>query len=107
MKMTNVVFGALSVANYTYVAATIWAAPSALIKSAHLLERIGRATVGGSCGLYMAAALMRRNELFGSGWIIFWMMLCGAFNFYVGVALPGPSCSDIDFQASGTMEPGQ
>jgi hypothetical protein len=90
MKMSNVVPSALSVARYTYVAATIWVAPSALIKSAHLLERIGLATVGGSCGLYVAAALMRlENEPFGSGWFILLMMLYGAFSFYFGIDLPG------------------
>jgi hypothetical protein len=90
MKMSNVVPNALSVAKYTYVAATIWVAPSALIKSAHLLERIGLATVGGACGLYVGAALMRlENELFGSGWFILLMMLFGAFSFYIGIDLPG------------------
>ncbi|UPK40988.1 hypothetical protein IVB18_49665 (plasmid) [Bradyrhizobium sp. 186] len=89
MKMSNVVPNALSVAKYTYVAATIWAAPSALIKSAHLLERIGLAAVGGACGLYVAAALMRLgNEMFGSGWFILLMMLYGAFSFYIGIDLP-------------------
>ena len=88
MKMSNVVPSALSLAKNTYVAATIWVAPSALIKSAHLLERIGLATVGGSCGLYVAAALMR-HELFGSGWFILLMMLYGAFSFYIGIDLPG------------------
>jgi hypothetical protein len=88
MKMSNVVPSALSVAKYSYVAATIWVAPSPLIKSAHLLERIGLATVGGACGLYVAAALMR-HELFGSGWFILLMMLYGAFSFYIGIDLPG------------------
>jgi hypothetical protein len=36
-------------------------APSALIKSAHLLERIGVAAIGGSCGLFVAEGLMRRG----------------------------------------------
>jgi hypothetical protein len=90
MKITNAVLGTLSLAKYTYVAATIWVAPSALIKSAHLLERIGLATIGGSCGLYVAAGLMRLgNELFASGLIVLLMMLCGAFSFYIGIDLPG------------------
>ena len=94
MKMSNVVPSALSVAKHTYVAATVWVAPSALIKSAHLFERIGLATVGGSCGLYVAAALMRlENELFGSGWFILLMMFYGAFSFYVGIDLPRRSRS--------------
>jgi hypothetical protein len=91
MKMiNNAVLSTLSLANNTYVAATIWVAPSALMKSAHLLERIGLATIGGSCGLFVAEGLMRRgNELSVSGWIVLLMMLYGAFSFYVGIDLPG------------------
>jgi hypothetical protein len=90
MRMTNAVLGTLSLAKNTYVAATIWAAPPALIKSAHLLERIGLATIGGSCGLFVAEGLMRRGtELSVSGWIVLLMMLYGAFSFYVGIDLPG------------------
>jgi hypothetical protein len=89
MKMTSAVLGTLSLAKNTYVAATIWVAPSALIKSAHLLERLGLATVGGSCGLFVAEGLMRRGtELSVSGWIVLLMMLYGAFSFYVGIDLP-------------------
>jgi hypothetical protein len=59
------------IANSTYVAATTWVAPSALIKSAHVLERIGLAAIGGSCGLFVAEGLMRRGtELSVSGWIV-------------------------------------
>jgi hypothetical protein len=90
MKMTSAVLGTLSLAKNTYVAATIWVAPSALIKSAHLLERIGLAAIGGSCGLFVAEGLMRRGtELSVSGWIVLLMMLYGAFSFYVGIDLPG------------------
>ena len=61
-----------------------------LIKSTHLFKRIGLATIGGSCGLYVGAALMRPgNELFGSGWIVLSMILYGAFSFFVGIDLPG------------------
>jgi hypothetical protein len=89
MKITNAVLGTVSLAKNTYVAATIWAASSALIKSAHLLERIGLAAIGGSCGLYVGAGLMRQEiELFASGWIVILMMLCGAFSFYIGIDLP-------------------
>jgi hypothetical protein len=91
MKMiNNAVLSTLSLANNTYVAATIWVAPSALMKFVHLLERIGLATIGGSCGLFVAEGLMRRGtELSVSGWIVLWMMLYGAFSFYVGIDLPG------------------
>jgi hypothetical protein len=83
-------FGTLSFAKNAYVAATIWTAPSALIKSAHLLERIRLATIGGSCGLFVAEGLMRRgNELSVTGWIVLLMLLYGAFSFYIGIDLPG------------------
>jgi hypothetical protein len=114
MKMSNVVPRAWSAAKYTYDTATIWVAPSALIKSAHFLERIGLATIGGSCGMYVAAALMRlEHELFGSGWFILLMMLYGAFSFYVGIDLPRhraqglPDARQTDaaeiFSAAGTF----
>lgn len=90
MKMSNAIVGAISLAKNTYAGATIWIAPAALIKSAHLLERIGLATVGGSCGLYVAAILMRlEGEPLGSVWFILLIILYGAFGFYIGIDLPG------------------
>jgi hypothetical protein len=107
MKMTSAVLGTLSLAKNTYVAATIWAAPSALIKSAHLLERIGLATIGGSCGLFVAEGLMRRgNELSVSGWIVLLMMLYGAFSFYVGIDLPGRPAQRTTSRLSEERNPG-
>lgn len=83
MKMANANFNTSSGMKTTGVA------PSALIKSAHLIERIGLAAIGGSSGLYVAAGLLRRqNELPGSVWIVLLMMLYGAFSFYVGIDLP-------------------
>ena len=41
MNMTNAVLSTLSLATNTYAAATIWAAPSPLIKLAHRLASIG------------------------------------------------------------------
>ncbi len=83
MKMANANFNRSSGTKATAVA------PSALIKSAHLIERIGLAAIGGSSGLYVAAGLLRRqNELSGSVWIVLLMMLYGAFSFYVGIDLP-------------------
>ena len=88
--MIDSVLSRFSLAKNTYVAATVWVAPPALIKSAHLLERIGLATIGGSCGLFVAEGLMRRgNELSVSGWIVSLMIVYGAFSFYVGIDLPG------------------
>ena len=103
MKMSNVVPSALSVAKYTYGAATIWVAPSPLIKSAHFLERIGLATIGGSCGMYVAAALMRlEHELFGSVWFILLLMLYGAFSFYIGIDLPRHRAQGLPEERSHT-----
>lgn len=74
----------------SYGTKTTVVAPSALIKSAHLIERIGLAAIGGSSGLYVAAGLLRRqNELPWSVWIVLLMMLYGAFSF--GIDLPGRS----------------
>ena len=83
MKMTDAVH---STSSFTK---TTWIAPSALIRSAHLIERIGLAAMGGTSGLYVAAGLMHRgSELSGSGWVVLLMMLYGAFSFYVGIDLP-------------------
>lgn len=39
--------------------------------------------------MYVAAGLLRRQtELPGSMWIVFLMMLFGAFSFYIGIDLP-------------------
>ncbi|MCA1505359.1 MULTISPECIES: hypothetical protein [Bradyrhizobium] len=63
---------------------------SSLIKSAHLLERIGLAAVGASGGLYVGAALLRQKAgLFESGWIVLITMLYGAVGYYVGIDMAG------------------
>src|SRR5271169_516316 len=86
MKVSSV----LSLAKNFLVTATLWEAPSALIKSAHLIVRSGLAIVGSSCALFVAAGLMREgNELFEAASIVLLMMLCGAFSFYLGIDLPG------------------
>ena len=73
----------------SYSTKTTGVAPSALVKSAHLIERIGLAAIGGSSALYVAAGLLRRqNELPWSVWIVLLMMLYGAFSFYIGIDLP-------------------
>jgi hypothetical protein len=65
-------------------------ARSTLIKSAHLLERIGLAAVGASCGLYVGATLLRqKGGLFESGWIVLVTVLYGAFSYYLGIDLSG------------------
>ena len=85
MKISNAVSSALSVTKQT---GNLRIARSSLIKSAHLLERIGLAAVGASCGLYVGATLLRqKGGLFESGWIVLLTMLYGALSYYVGIDL--------------------
>ncbi|MET3912444.1 hypothetical protein ABID59_006815 [Bradyrhizobium sp. S3.3.6] len=87
MKISNAVSSALSVTGYV---GNLRIARSDLIKAAHLLERIGLAAIGASCGLYVGATLLRqRGGLFESGWIVLLMMLYGALSCYVGIDLSG------------------
>jgi hypothetical protein len=108
VKMTvldTLSLGQKRLAKYIYVAATIWPARSALVKWGHLIERIGLALFGGSCGLYVAALMGRTNVLFGSDWITLLMMLYGAFGSYVGIDLPSrPAKSNP--KTTGRMERG-
>jgi hypothetical protein len=68
-----------------------WDARSAISRSAHILERIGLALTGGSCGLFVAAHIGRADiELIGSAASVFAMMLYGAAGFYLGIDLPRP-----------------
>ncbi|MET4371084.1 hypothetical protein ABIA99_003781 [Bradyrhizobium sp. LB12.1] len=85
MKISNAVSSALSVTKQT---GNLRIARSSLIKSAHLIERIGLAAVGASCGLYVGATLLRQKDgLFESGWIVLLTMLYGALSYYVGIDL--------------------
>ena len=85
MKISNAVSSASPVTRY---AGNLRIARSSLIKSAHLLERIGLAAVGASCGLYVGATLVRqRDGLFESGWIVLLTTLYGALSYYVGIDL--------------------
>jgi len=87
VKTSNEVFSAPSV---TRRSGSVRSARSSLIKSAHLLERVGLAAVGGSCGLYVSAILLRHESgLFESGWIVLLAMLYGALSYYVGIDLAG------------------
>ena len=68
-----------------------WDARSTISRSAHVLERIGLALTGGSCGLFVAAHIGRADiELIGSAASIFAMMMYGAAGFYLGIDLPHP-----------------
>jgi hypothetical protein len=66
-------------------------ARSVVRKWAHILERIGLAAAGGSCGLFVAAHIARANiDLLGSAIVVLMMMLYGALGFYFGIDLPPP-----------------
>jgi hypothetical protein len=68
-----------------------WDARSTISRSAHVLERIGLALTGGSCGLFVAAHVGRADiELIGSAAAVFVMMIYGAAGFYLGIDLPHP-----------------
>ncbi|BBO10553.1 MULTISPECIES: hypothetical protein [Bradyrhizobium] len=85
MKTSNAAPSAFSLTRY---AGNLRIARSSLIRSAHLLERIGLAAVGASCGLYVGAALLRqKGGLFESGWIVLLTVLYGALSYYVGIDL--------------------
>ena len=72
-----------------------WDARSTISRSAHLLERIGLALTGGSCGLFVAAHVGRADiDLIGSATPIFAMMIYGAAGFYLGIDLPRPPPGD-------------
>lgn len=86
MKISSAISSAFSL---TRRVSNLRIARSSLIKSAHLLERIGLATVGASCGLYVGATLLRQRGLFESGWIVLITMLYGALSYYVGIDLSG------------------
>jgi hypothetical protein len=67
-----------------------WESRSLLSKRAHIIERSGLATAGGSCALFVAAQVCRTDiDLLGAGAILI-VMLCGALGFYLGIDLPPP-----------------
>lgn len=66
-----------------------WDARSTISRSAHVLERIGLALTGGSCGVFVAAHIARADiDLIGSTAAVFAMMIYGAAGFYLGIDLP-------------------
>ncbi len=66
-----------------------WDARSTNSRSAHVLERIGLALTGGSCGLFVAAHVGRADiDLIGSASAVFAMMIYGAIGFYLGIDFP-------------------
>lgn len=66
-----------------------WDTRSTISQSAHVLERIGLALTGGSCGLFVAAHIGRADiDLIGSMATVFAIMVYGAAGFYLGIDLP-------------------
>src|ERR1700730_787079 len=66
-----------------------WDARSTISRSAHVLERIGLALTGASCGLFVAAHVGRAEiDLIGSAAAGFGIMIYGAIGFYLGIGLP-------------------
>src|SRR3954468_15160294 len=66
-----------------------WNTRSIISRWAHVLERIGLALTGGSCGLFVAAHMARADiGLIGSAVAVMAMMLYGAAGFYLGIDLP-------------------
>jgi hypothetical protein len=58
-------------------------------KTAHLLERIGLALAGASCGLFVAAHVGRSSfEMLASIPAILAMTFYGAVGFYLGIDIP-------------------
>ena len=53
---------------------------------AHVLERLGLALIGASCGLFVAG--VSGIDLIGSSQVVLAMMLYGAAGFYLGIDLP-------------------
>src|SRR5881409_1750390 len=66
-----------------------WNNRSAISRWAHVVERIGLALAGGSCGLFVAADAARVDVgLFSSPLTVLAIMLYGAAGFYLGIDLP-------------------
>ena len=66
-----------------------WHTRSTISRWAHVLERIGLALTGASCGLFVAAHVGRASiDLIGSAATVLAMMVYGAAGFYLGIDLP-------------------
>jgi mannose/fructose/N-acetylgalactosamine-specific phosphotransferase system component IID len=62
---------------------------SFISRCAHVIERIGLAMAGASCGLFVATHMSgARIELFGSLGMVLGMVILGALGFYVGIDIP-------------------
>lgn len=67
----------------------LWRTRSTLSRLAHVLERIGLALVGATCGLFVAK-VSRAINLVGSIDAVLAMTIYGATGFYLGIDLPQP-----------------
>jgi hypothetical protein len=67
-----------------------WDTRSTTSKWAHVFERTGLAMAGASCGLFVAAHLIRSNIEMGSGIGLLAMTVLGGIGFYLGIDLPPP-----------------
>ena len=64
-----------------------WHTRSTLARSAYVLERLGFALIGASCGLFVAQ-VSAFIDLIGSAEAVLAIMLYGATGFYLGINLP-------------------
>ena len=63
-----------------------WHTRSTHSRLAHVLERLGLALIGASCGLFVAG--VSGIDLIGSAQVVLAMMLYGATGFFLGISLP-------------------
>jgi hypothetical protein len=57
-------------------------------KAAHILERVGLAMAGASCGLFVAAHVGSSIAMLTSQGFVVIMMISGAIGFYLGIDTP-------------------
>ena len=69
-------------------------------KSAHVLERIGLAMAGASCGLFVAAHVGSTIGVLTSQGFLLVMMIAGAIAFYLGIDTPQLAFHSEDGDAS-------
>ncbi|MEW6640815.1 MAG: hypothetical protein AB1586_09950 [Pseudomonadota bacterium] len=70
----------------------------------HVLERIGLATAGASCGLFVAAYLAKADIPFVESIGFFLLaMLCGAVGFYLGIDMPRRSLHNLQPEIGGVV----
>lgn len=67
-----------------------WDDRSTVSKWAHVFERSGLAMAGASCGLFVAAHMIRANIDMGAGIAALAMTFYGGLGFYLGIDLPPP-----------------